>query len=105
LVNDLDLRIISPTGTTNYPFTLDYNNPGNNAVAGDNILDNVEQIIINTGATPGTYTVAVGNKGLSAGYGSQQYYSLIVSGTVPEPCYLLFIIGNLFYIFYRKNKR
>jgi len=105
LVNDLDLRIVSPNGTTNYPFILDVNNPGNNATTGDNIVDNAEQIIINTGAIPGDYTVAINHKGLSATYGSQQYYSLIVSGAIPEPGYLLFITGNLFFIFLRKNKK
>ncbi len=103
LVNDLDLRIISPNSTINYPFTLDYNNPGNNASTGDNIRDNVEQVIINTGAAPGSYNVTINHKGLSATYGSQQYYSLIVSGAIPEPIGFL-IFNFLFLIFNFRNK-
>ena len=104
LVNDLDIRIISPDGTTNFPFVLDVNNPGSNATTGDNILDNVEQIIINTGSAPGIYTVSVSHKGLSAIYGSQQYYSLIVSGAVPEPVFIYYLFFVIHYLlFYRKK--
>lgn len=46
LMNDLDLRIIAPDGTTNYPFVLDVNAPTNAATYGDNIVDNTEQIRI-----------------------------------------------------------
>ena len=103
LVNDLDLRIISPNTTINYPFILDYNNPGNNATTGDNIRDNVEQVIINTGATPGSYNVTINHKGLSSIYGSHQYYSLIVSGAIPEPVGFL-IFNFLFLIYYFRKK-
>jgi len=99
LINDLDLRIISPNGTTNYPFILDYNNPSANATNGDNIVDNIEQIIINTNATLGSYTVEISHKGFQPYEPDYQHYSLIVSGVVPEPSFLLFIIGNLLYIF------
>ncbi|MCK5852072.1 S8 family serine peptidase [bacterium] len=108
LVNDLDLRIISPNGGTNYPFILDVNNPGNNATSGDNIVDNVEQVIINTGAVPGIYNVVVNHKGLSGSHGSQQYYSLIVSGATPIPEPGLFLILNfgslILFIIKRKRK-
>ena len=98
LINDLDLRIISPNGTTNYPFILDYNNPSANATTGDNIRDNVEQIIVNTNATPGNYTVTITHKGFPPYSPDNQYYSLIVSGTIPEPFYLSFIIYYLLII-------
>ena len=99
LINDLDLRIISPNGVTNYPFILDYNNPSANATSGDNIVDNIEQIIINTNATIGSYIVEISHKGFQPYEPDYQHYSLIVSGVVPEPSFLLFIIGSLFYIF------
>ncbi len=104
LVNDLDLRIISPNGTTNYPFVLDVDNPGNNATTGDNIVDNVEQVVINTGAMSGIYNVVVNHKGLAASYGSQQYYSLVVSGAalIPEPVSIYYLS---FIIYYLLNKR
>jgi len=104
LINDLDLRIISPNGVTNYPFVLDYNNPSADATNGDNIVDNIEQIIINTNGIPGTYTVEITHKGFPPYSPDNQYYSLIVSGTIPEPFYLSFIIGNLFFIFLRGKK-
>lgn len=44
LVNDLDLRIIGPGGTTNYPWVLSRDFPTNAATTGDNLCDNVEQV-------------------------------------------------------------
>ncbi|MFZ0035426.1 MAG: S8 family serine peptidase [Sedimentisphaerales bacterium] len=82
LVNDLDLRIIDPTGSvTYYPFVLDLNSPAAPATTGDNTRDNVEQVIISSPSIPGTYTVRISHKAsLTNG---QQYYSLIVSGYSP----------------------
>jgi len=106
LENDLDIRIISPLGTTNFPFILDVNNPSEEATTGDNIVDNVEQIIINTAATSGNYTIKVSHKNsLTAGH---QYYSLIVSGAIPEPGFLLNflclgIIGKLVWFVKKSN--
>jgi hypothetical protein len=85
LVNDLDLRVLGPGGTPVYaPYVLLLNNPSNIAARGDNARDNVEQVYRIAGSmTPGTYTVRINHKGtLSNGV---QQYSLIVSGTIPEP--------------------
>jgi hypothetical protein len=83
LVNDLDLRVISPTGTTNYPFCLDYAAPSALATKGDNIRDNVEQVLITAPNTAGDYLVDVANKNsISSG---PQVYSLIITGSIPEP--------------------
>lgn len=46
LVNDLELRVISPSGTTYYPFVLNPENPWANAKSGENHIDNVEQVLI-----------------------------------------------------------
>jgi hypothetical protein len=77
LVNDLDLRISD--GTTTYlPWVLDPNNPANSATKGDNIRDNIEQILI-PNAIPGrTYTVTVSHKGMLQS--GSQAYSLIATG-------------------------
>jgi hypothetical protein len=86
LVNDLDLRVFGPGGTPMYtPYVLFPNNPSNMAARGDNTRDNVEQVYQIAGSlSPGTYTVQVDYDGtLSNGV---QAYSLIVSGTIPEPC-------------------
>ena len=71
--NDLDLRVFK--GDETYlPFTLDPLEPEKNAVPGDNVLDNVEQIILTT-SEPGAYTIEVSRKySLTT---PEQWYSLI----------------------------
>jgi hypothetical protein len=76
LVNDLDLRVISPQSVTHMPWKLDRLNPSAAATFGDNILDNVEQVYI---AAPeeGVYTVRITHKGsLQSG---RQIVSIIAS--------------------------
>ncbi len=77
LVNDLDIRISD--GTTNYlPFILNPDKPAEVATRGDNIRDNVEQILI-PDAVPGrTYTFTVKHKGTLNN--TSQDYALIISG-------------------------
>jgi hypothetical protein len=78
LVNDLDLRVHAPDGTTiHLPFVLDPASPGTPATTGDNIRDNVEQVYI-PAPVAGTYTVQVGHKGTLVG--TEQPYALLVSG-------------------------
>ena len=80
LINDLDLRVVSPSGTTNYPWVLDPVNPATAASTGDNFRDNVEQVLI---ASPvdGMYSVKVNHKGtLSNGW---QDVSILISGNLP----------------------
>ncbi len=80
LVNDLDLRIIGPDGTTLWnPYLPKKDSP---AARGDNTRDNVEQVYVATPPTPGLYTLQVSHKGvLEEGV---QPFSLLVSGTVSE---------------------
>jgi len=78
LINDLDLRITDPNGVTYYPFVLNPTSPNNSATTGDNTLDNIEQVLINSPNLPGSYTVQVSYK--STLTNNQQYYSLILSG-------------------------
>ncbi|MFL9482369.1 S8 family serine peptidase [Chitinophagaceae bacterium LWZ2-11] len=77
LVNDLDLRITKGS-TTYYPWKLDPNNPANAATKGDNILDNVERVDIDSVVPGQTYTITITNKGTLAR--GTQAYSLLVSG-------------------------
>lgn len=79
LVNDLDLRIIDPSGTTNFPWTfITPTNYTASAVTGDNFRDNVEQVLIATPPTAGVYVVRVTYKGpLENNF---QHYSLMISG-------------------------
>jgi hypothetical protein len=77
LVNDLDIRINDGT-TTYYPWVLDPSQPSTPATTGDNVLDNIEQVLI-PGAVPGkSYTITVTHKGTLQG-GSQDY-SIIATG-------------------------
>lgn len=77
LLNDLDLRISDGT-TESLPWILDPNQPTANATRGDNIRDNVEQIII-PNAVPGrTYTITIKHKGTLTN--NTQQYALIISG-------------------------
>ena len=74
LINDLDLRI---DGNTYKPWVLDLANPSSAATTGDNIRDNVEQILINNPGT-GCHTLTVTHKGIL--YSGSQAFSLIISG-------------------------
>ncbi|MFD2572544.1 S8 family serine peptidase [Spirosoma soli] len=77
LVNDLDLRISDGTATVQ-PWILDPENPANAATRGDNIRDNVEQILIANPIPGKTYTLTVTHKGSLNG--SKQDYALLASG-------------------------
>ncbi len=79
LVNDLDLRVISPTNTTYYPWVLDPSDPSAPATTRDNIYDNVEQVHI---ASPnaGIYTIRINHKGTLVA--APQPVSVIVTGIV-----------------------
>lgn len=76
LVNDMDLRVISPLGAEHQPWVLDPSNPAAPASMGDNFRDNTEQVFI---ASPdeGSYTVRVSHKGQLQG--GRQVVSIIVS--------------------------
>ncbi len=83
LVNDLDIRLTS--GASTYlPFTLDPATPDALAVPGDNIRDNVEQIVINNTMPGQTFTLTVTHKGVLKN--SAQDYGLAVSG-IGGPAY------------------
>ena len=93
LVNDIDVRVYSPDGTTNFPWILNPDLSGKTSAArsqaagkGDNFRDNVEQVSL-TGPTNGTYLVRVTNKGTLQQPGSstpQQAVSLFLTGNQPE---------------------
>lgn len=70
LVNDLDLKLVTPSGDTVLPWKLDPAQYKNNALRGADHLNNIEQVSIDNPAA-GTYTIAV--KGYSVPYGPQSY--------------------------------
>lgn len=96
LVNDLDVRIISPSGTTNYPWVLNPDNPAAAATVGDNFRDNVEQAVVST-PSAGNYTIQVTHKAHivnAGGQSSAQWVSILTSGILPQPMPALQILGS-----------
>jgi uncharacterized repeat protein (TIGR02543 family) len=79
LVNDLDLRIIGPTGQIYLPYVLAPLTPSVAATTGDNSVDNVEQVYVASPGTPGTYRAVISLHGSLTG--SSQSYSVILSGS------------------------
>ncbi len=76
LVNDLDLRVVGPTGT-HFPWVLDPARPELPAARGDNALDNVEQVVVEVPG-PGSYLVRVSHK--RELHGGSQPVSIVLSG-------------------------
>lgn len=77
LVNDLDIRI-SDGKTTTLPWILDPDNPANAATRGDNIRDNVEQVLVANPVPGQSYVITVTSKGTLKG--DKQEYALLLSG-------------------------
>ena len=97
LVNDLDLRVISPNSTTNFPWVLNPADPSAAATHGDNFRDNVEQVVIPT-PTSGSYLVRVTHKGHivnAARQNSAQSVSVITSGVQVQPRPAVQIVNSL----------
>ena len=83
LMRNLDLKIISPNGTTNLPYVMPFVGTWTPAsmslpaTRGRNNVDNVEQVYLES-PTVGTYTASVTVDTLSSG--DNQVYSLIITG-------------------------
>jgi fibronectin type 3 domain-containing protein len=59
LINDLDLRVFSPSSTQSFPWTLNPSSPSSAAVrTARNTRDNIEQVLVDNPAA-GTWTVEV----------------------------------------------
>lgn len=87
LVNDLDLRIISPNGSTNFPWILNPANPSNSATKGDNYRDNVEQVVVTNAVADEQFIVRITHKGTlvdDAGQPSFQDVTIVATGIEPE---------------------
>jgi len=80
LVNDLDLRIRRGASTW-LPWVLQPSDPAAAAITGDNIRDNVEQVVVSPADTC-SYSVEVRHKG-SLFQNTDQNYSLIISVDAP----------------------
>ena len=82
LMNDLDLRISQDGGVTFLPWVLDVATPTAGATTGDNVVDNVEKIEINT-PEAGDYIVRVSHKGQLL-INDSQVFSLVIEGISSE---------------------
>jgi Subtilase family len=65
LINDLDLKVIGPTGSTFFPYVLDPVHPEKAATTGVNNTDTTEQVEI-AAAPAGQYTVVVTGTAINA---------------------------------------
>ena len=68
LVNDLDLTLVSPGGTTYQAWVLDKDNPSNDATTGRNDVDTVEQVVVNDPES-GEWTIKVSGFSVPEGPG------------------------------------
>lgn len=66
LMNDLDLRLVSPTGDTVLPFRLDPRRPERDAERAENTLDNVEQVAVDA-PLGGRWKIVISSKELVVG--------------------------------------
>ena len=84
LVNDLNLTLTGPSSTTHLPFVMPYVGDWSNAMlsapatTGINRVDTTEQVFVATPPQPGVYTATINHTGTLTG--TQQHYSLIVTG-------------------------
>lgn len=98
LVNDLDMRIIAPDGTTtSFPWRLDpilpsTDNPNAPATQGDNFRDNVEKIEINN-PLAGTYTLKITHKGTLVNDG-QDFALILTTKSILNQRRTLYWIGG-----------
>lgn len=90
LRNNLDLRVTAPDGTTvHMPYVMPFVGTWSDAsmayaaTTGDNNVDNVERVDIDSPTQAGVYTVTVVRDGSL--YSSPQAYSLIITGGGAEP--------------------
>lgn len=84
LRHNLNLRLISPSGTSHYPYVMPFVGTWTQesmalaATTGVNNTDNVEQILVSNPSTAGVWTVEV-SRGNS--FSSDQAYSVLVNGS------------------------
>lgn len=84
LVNDLDVQVIAPNGTTHLPWILDKVNYEANATRGVNVVDNTELIEI-ANAAPGVYKVVI--NGTRVPEGPQDAHVITnAKGVTLQPC-------------------
>ncbi|MHB0970919.1 MAG: S8 family serine peptidase, partial [Thermoanaerobaculia bacterium] len=87
LINDLDLKVLDPSGVEILPYVLDPTNPAAAATRGVNHRDTVEVVEIPAPSTAGHYTIIV--SGSAVVTTEAQGFTLIANGAIsspPPPC-------------------
>ena len=85
LVNDLDVRVVDPTGATVLPYVLNMATPNAAATRGANHTDTTEEVEI-ANALPGTYHVIVHGAIGDTRSSSQDFVVVANGGVVAPPC-------------------
>ena len=83
LVNDLDVRVVDPSGNVWLPYVLDRNSFQSNATRGVNTVDNVEMVEI-PNAVPGGYRIIATGTKVTEG---PQEAVLVTSVRTARPCF------------------
>lgn len=78
LVNNVDLRLVSPSAFVHLPWVLDPGSPSAAATRGINLVDNVEQVVVED-PEPGLWTVRL------VGSSIQESQKVALVSTVPFP--------------------
>ena len=93
LVNDLDMRIVTTSGSQeHFPFILDPENPNDAATQGDNFRDNVEQVLISNPESR-SYTLRISHKGNDLSGGEQVYSLVVTTEGAPIPDDVFYLVG------------
>lgn len=93
LINDLDLVVRDPSGTRHFPWTLDPANPTANAVRNaEDHVNNLEQVVVNAGVTPGTWEVDIVGTAVAAG--PQSFSVVAQNGPVRRPVDLILALDT-----------
>ena len=82
LVNDLDIRVIDPSGVEHHAWVLDKDNPDADATRGVNTVDNTELVEI-ANAVPGIYRIVINGTAVAEG---PQTAVLVSSSRAAAPC-------------------
>ena len=125
LINDVDLRVISPSGTTNFPLVLNPDLTNQSAAVraaaatpGDDTRNNIEQVLI-TNTVSGTYLARVTHKGALTGGGQWLTWTMSGGQAQTKPPLVLSqpsvtasnklafgwpsVVGQLYQVQYRNN--
>jgi hypothetical protein len=83
LLNDLDVRVVGPDGSTTFPYVLNPNQPSSGATRGINNIDTTEEVEIRN-APAGTYDIVVHGT-LCTGCSPAQDFVVVANAPLAAP--------------------